>query len=397
MFNHLFKLSWNKKKQNFLIIVEVFASFIVLFAVFSLLISRYINYKQPMGFTYENVWSINIFPEDRGRNWGMSDSTSTFHEPIDQALSAFPEVKSYSYSNFNTPFSMGEGSTMVELSGNKQQTNFYITDDRYLNTLDMTLLEGRWYDKKDEGLKETPVVINKSLKEKLFKNENPIGKTLITGMNGEQKLKVVGVVSNFKDKGDFIAPDNGLFMRMNEKELKNSATILVKMQDGSSASVEARLQKTLSNAAKNTSIQIAHLNDQRITKNKTIIIPMIILFVICGFLIFNVGLGLFGILWYNINKRKSEIGLRRAIGATERKVSAQLIGEALIMATIAMIIAIFFAVQFPLLHVFDLDSGVYIGSILLSTGFIYLLVLICAFYPGKQASQIQPAVVLHEE
>jgi putative ABC transport system permease protein len=114
-------------------------------------------------------------------------------------------------------------------------------------------------------------------------------------------------------------------------------------------------------------------------------------------LIINVGLGLFGILWYNINKRRSEIGLRRAIGATGSGISTQMIGEALAMATIALFIGLFFTVQFPLLNVFDLPSGIYITAIALSAGFIYLLVILCALYPGSQAAKIYPAVALHED
>ncbi|WP_167516172.1 hypothetical protein [Mucilaginibacter metallidurans] len=47
MFKHLFKLIWNKKKQNFLLITEMLVSFLVLFAVFTLMMYYYNNYKKP--------------------------------------------------------------------------------------------------------------------------------------------------------------------------------------------------------------------------------------------------------------------------------------------------------------------------------------------------------------
>jgi putative ABC transport system permease protein len=102
-------------------------------------------------------------------------------------------------------------------------------------------------------------------------------------------------------------------------------------------------------------------------------------------------------LWYNINKRRGEIGLRRAVGASGRSVSAQLVSESLILATLSLIIGTFFEIQFPLLNVFDLPADVYITAIILSILFIYLLVFICSLYPGKQAAAIYPAVALHEE
>jgi len=114
MLKHLFKLTWNKKKQNFLIVLEVFISFIVLFAVFSLLIYQQRNHNKPMGFNYENVWVVNIFPEDRARNWGLSDSVNNYHESIKQEAHAFPEVQEASFCNFNTPFAMGQANAPVK-------------------------------------------------------------------------------------------------------------------------------------------------------------------------------------------------------------------------------------------------------------------------------------------
>jgi len=106
---------------------------------------------------------------------------------------------------------------------------------------------------------------------------------------------------------------------------------------------------------------------------------------------------LFGVLWYNINRRKSEIGLRRAVGASGNRISLQFITESLVIASIAVILGLFFAVQFPILKVFDVPSAVYVTAMVLSVLFIYVLVATCALYPGKQAATIYPAVALHED
>jgi putative ABC transport system permease protein len=139
------------------------------------------------------------------------------------------------------------------------------------------------------------------------------------------------------------------------------------------------------------------MDNKLASKNKLTLVPMIIASIVAGFLIINVALGLFGVLWYNINKRKGEIGLRRAVGASGRSISRQLVAEALVLSTLSLIIGCFFAFQFPLLNVFDLEAGTYMIAILLSAIFIYLLVLACSLYPGRQAAAIYPAIALHEE
>jgi putative ABC transport system permease protein len=50
-----------------------------------------------------------------------------------------------------------------------------------------------------------------------------------------------------------------------------------------------------------------------------------------------------------------------------------------------------------LLNVFDVPSAVYFIALLLSVLFIYILVVLCSLYPGRQAAAIHPAIALHEE
>ena len=118
---------------------------------------------------------------------------------------------------------------------------------------------------------------------------------------------------------------------------------------------------------------------------------------ICGFLVFNVALGLFGVVWYNTSKRRSEIGLRRALGATSSGISRHFVGETLMMATIAIGIGLFFAGQLPFLDLIELDGQIYAIAMLVAVLFIYTLVLICSIIPSQQAAQIHPAMALHEE
>src|SRR6202000_267926 len=136
------------------------------------------------------------------------------------------------------------------------------------------------------------------------------------------------------------------------------------------------LYKTLANYMKNSDVEIEHLTEKRRSSNYFTLVPIIVTLIVACFLVINVALGLFGVLWYNINKRRGEIGLRRAVGATGNAVSSQLIKESLILATLSLILGTFFAVQFPLLNVFDLAAGIYITALIMAIVFIYLLVFV---------------------
>jgi putative ABC transport system permease protein len=155
--------------------------------------------------------------------------------------------------------------------------------------------------------------------------------------------------------------------------------------------------KDLASIVPGWTMEVSALEKMRETQHKLTWIPMVALLIVGGFLIINVILGLFGVLWYNINRRYSEIGLRRATGATANMIQKQFLGEILVLATFGIIIGCFIAFQFPLLNVFNINSSTYFLAIIISTLSIYALTAFCAWYPSWQASKIKPAVALHEE
>jgi putative ABC transport system permease protein len=394
MFTHLFKLIWNKRKQNFLLMAEMLVSFLVIFAVGTLIVYYYRNYKKPMGFAYENVWVVSY---NNTLKTGNNDSLSLFYETLRRTLTSIPQVKDISFTSRNIPFT--QNSMQTGMSYNKQQfsgIDMYTVEDSYAAVLNMKVLEGRWFGKQDLAAKNRPIVINAGLKEKLFGNNTAVGK-LIGDRDDQNKKRVIGVVEDMKYYGDYSISGTGFYTRIDTASFHELGKILILVTPNADAAFEGHLYKTIAGYMKNANIEIEHLTSRRKDMNYFYLVPMIVLLIVAGFLIINVALGLFGVLWYNINKRRTEIGLRRAVGASRRSVSVQLVTEALILATLSLIIGSFFAIQFPLLNVFHLPAVVYITAQVFAIGFIYLLVLLCALYPGRQAAAIYPAVALHEE
>jgi putative ABC transport system permease protein len=373
-------------------ILEIFVSFIVLFAVFALIVFNVTNYNRPMGFDYEKVWSISF---NLGNN--ERDSIINYYGPVNNLLKSMPEIEESSWTGANFPFSNSNSNTDIEYNKIKIMSDFHRVGDDFQKVINASMAEGRWFGKQDNGLKNRPIVINQTLKDQLFKNESPIGKVVSSEFEKTGQV-VIGVVADFKDKGDFQRQEASYYRRIDTSGNRlGENSILIKLRSPQDATFEAKLQKELSKVVRGANIEIDYLAGMRKSKNSFTIIPLIIFLIVSGFLILNVSLGLFGILWYNINKRRSEIGLRRAVGATGVNISWYFMAEALVLTTLALIVGFFFAVQFPLLNVFDVSAGVYLTAIVFAALFIYILVLICSFYPGKQAAGIYPAVALHED
>jgi putative ABC transport system permease protein len=392
MISHLFKLIWNRKRSNMIMIIEIFFSFLVLFGVFTLVYFNLKNYLKPYGFEYENIWVAEI----NYTNMEQEERKALRNSFYDQ-LKNYPEIESYAITLGNLPFSFKEWNEDLIVDNQNIEVSYYAGDDQFAKTFNLKFTEGRWFDKTEDAANITPIVVNKLLAEKVAPNESALGKIIKGGRGSTEEFRVVGVIENFK-KGMIASEKESFFKRMNpyiENQLLYNSDFVMKVKPGSGAALEEKILKDLGSKLGIATISFDTMLNMKKQHFKVSLLPSIILFVIISFLIFNVALGLFGVLYQNINKRYSEIGLRRAIGATKKMIHFQFIGEVLVLSTFGIILGCAIAFQFPLLNFLNIESGLYILAIASAVVCIFLLAFICSFYPGKQASKIQPAEALH--
>jgi len=388
MLQHLFKLMWNKKRAHGLLIVEILASFLVLFGVASLIIYNVRNYQQPIGYNYENVWVITTTTNDPD-----SVKADMIQQLKERAL-AYPQVQAVSVSGFVTPMGMNQSNSDVAYEKASSLTDFITVDRDFAKTMDVRLAEGRFFDRSDEVADLQPVVINGALRDKLFGDKSPLGKVL---KQDRENMRVVGVVETFKQRGEY-QENTPALLRLGRKADRGwMGVLLVKVKPGTDATFEGQMIRDFGRMAKGWSMEVSYMEQQRKNQHNLVMVPVIIFLVISTFLLINVALGLFGILNLNIAKRREEIGLRRALGATASGVSGQFVGEIWVLTTFALLIGLILTGQFPLLNVFDLEAGIYVTAMGVATLVIYGIVTLCALYPSRQAATIQPALALHEE
>ncbi|MDF7811168.1 FtsX-like permease family protein [Hymenobacter sp. YC55] len=398
MIRHLFTLIWNRKRSNFLLIAEIVLSFFVLFVVSSMLVYNYYNYRQPLGYEYQNVWELNLDP---------GADTIAYRQKLQlvvQRLKASKGVVNVSKTNSNTPFSFSNmnGHLYYQHKQSPLIDNYDVEDD-FRDVLKLNVVEGRWFDRRDAASTRKPLVINSAMKNAMFPGEKAVGK-IFTDEKGTTEWQVVGVVDKYRASSDF-AEDVPVSFRRRPLEDEVAAksfsyeipVLLVRVQPGSGAVLEQQLIKEITNVTKTWSVTVSSLEQNRTAKLKVVVTPFLALGMVCGFLILNVTLGLFGVLWYNINQRKAEIGIRRALGATGNAIGSQFLGEMLVVTTLGVVVGLVLAMQFPLLGVFSVASTVYFQAMIVATLLIFSLTAICAWQPSRIAAAIQPAVSLREE
>ena len=60
MIGHLLKLAWRRKTSSALLLIELLASFAVVFVVATSLVYLAQCWRAPLGFEWRNVWSVEI-------------------------------------------------------------------------------------------------------------------------------------------------------------------------------------------------------------------------------------------------------------------------------------------------------------------------------------------------
>jgi putative ABC transport system permease protein len=388
MFSHLFKLIWKKKRSSFLLMLEIFFSFLVLFAVCSAGVYNWNNYSKPSGIEINDRWALTF--------WYNTDTNPNL-ELVRQRLKNYPEVQSFTYCSDNYPYSESQWGGSFYYEGEQFQIEPMQVDEQYQKAIGLKLNAGRWISPADTVGGQQPVLLTQELKEKVFKTENAVGKKLQAGKKPEDGIyKVIGVVSHYKYQSDFQGEQLLMFQMLKPFSKLDLNTVLLHLKPGTNADFEARLAKDMARIGKDWTVEIRHLDKLKHNKNLFTWIPLLIAFTVCGFLVLNVALGLFGVLFQNIQQRRGEIGVRRAMGATKVHILRHFIGETAMIATFSLVFGLFFAVQFPLLRIFDLPASVYVWGMVLAVLAIYFLVVLCAFLPSKQASDVFPASALRE-
>jgi putative ABC transport system permease protein len=398
MIKHLLKLVWNRKRANVLLVIEIFFSFLVLFAVVTLGVYYADNYRQPLGFSYENVWNIGVDMKLNTDDEWTPEMVETARQ-VYLALDGLDEVEAAAGAMYPPYYVMGGSGSVFVLNGRSVQYGFNEVTDDFKDVVGLTLIRGRWFEQADDALNWDPLVINQRLSQEIFGSEDPIGKSMRVD-EGERDRRVIGVISDFRQYGEYAGLDNYLFerKRLGDPAHRPPQRFVIKVRPGTTAVFEEKLNQRLQAAAREWSFDITPLTQLRETSLKLFLAPIFAVGLVAVFLMIMVALGLVGVLWQNVTQRTKEIGVRRAQGAAAGHIYFQVLGELLVITSVGLVIGVLVVVQFPLLDLIGfVSTTVYVYSLMISSAVIYLLTILCGLYPSWLATKIQPAEALHYE
>ena len=407
MMRHVFTLVWNRKRSTGLILVEILICFLVLCGLLSSAIYLGTQWSEPLGFEYENVWSADISGMDYSADGEQLAADRQAMSDLIRAAKSLPEVEAVAIST-NTPYSGSSWGDGTRIDGEPVHFLWTLASQDLPEVLRLKLLHGRWPDENDGALGYRPVVITRNFARDLFKTENPVGQDMpIYNDDGEltepeddaEIHRVVGVAETYRRRGAVEPTEYSMFLAVdfaNGESLPEE--MLIRVRSGTTAAFEERLVRTLQGIAPQWSYDTSLLEAKRRNLLWTYLGPMIMAAVVAVFLITMVGLGLVGVLWLSVTRRTSELGLRRAMGASGISVRRQVVGEIWALTAVAVAAGSVIFLQLPLFGAnFGVGWSIFLGGVILATLVIYAFVTVCGLYPAWLATRVQPATALQYE
>ena len=359
--------------------------------------------------TFRNLSTLDVGVRERGIVVASvlfgTDDYPVEHRPVryrilDRRVFTLPGVESAAVS-YTTPMGANAWKTDVEVDGRKGMAHGNRIGPRYFETLGTPLVAGRDFTEGDRTGSPLVAIVNRSFAEEYFDGQ-ALGRRFSepsdTGGPGDE-YEIVGVVADQKyDDLREANPHVFYVASAQQPELPLTRHYVVRSRASTAATMAAigaavrEFDPSLAvrYAVLDTQIAEGMLRERLMARLSTIFGGVALLLAIVG---------LYGVVSYTVASRRSEIGVRVALGASRPRILAMILGDvgrmlaAGIVAGAVLALLASRAVASLLYGLSPNDPLVLAvaAGVLLAGG------LVAAAVPAKRAAGIDPAVTLRSE
>lgn len=416
MLKHIITIIKNERKQNIglwieLLIVSVFLWFIVdnVYVTIN-------NYSKPLGFDTEHTYIMHLgHLNESSPRYAKDISTE---EGVDNMLTALerikqnPMIEAASISHNSSPH-IGSNSDR-SIFRDTLQTKRYsllrrVTPD-FFRVFKYESVNGN-SDELVQALERGEYVISEGIVQELFKeDESPIGEQLSFSLKDDKFT--VGAVSKTVRYDNFYNWNNYVAHTLSNNFLKHYPSVwvpfleyCVRVKPDEDYDFVNRFRKDMTQQLQIGNFylsDIKYIPDNKKAYQKDNVNDLKMKMYVVLFLLVNIFLGVTGIFWFRTQHRRSEIGLRIAIGDTPKQVLSKYFIEGLLLlsaTTIPSMIAMYVLYRNELLNLYlmDFTVGRFLIGFIITYALLGAMIVLGILIPARKAVKVAPAEALRDE
>ena len=277
----------------------------------------------------------------------------------------------------------------------------YYTDEHAINTMDIELIAGENFAPSDVIFRESSeqrlynkAIISQAFAEDFFEEnaENAVGKTVY--IEGDKPLQITGVVRRLQSPWMGNAGRDEYTMLIPNSSVTSGAMYLIRTEAGERDRLMSEVEETL--ASNNPNRIIRGLKSMDETREESYLVDSAmatILYVVIVTLVFITTMGIVGLAVFGINRRRKQIGTRRALGATQFQILRYFMVENFLVTGVGVTLGATLTIAFSiaLSSLFDMPTMAWYYTPL---GILVLLGIgqLAVLAPAAKAARIEPAI-----
>lgn len=391
------------RTRSILVTTEVAIAIVLLIGAGLLLKTLYLTMHESPGFNPRHLLIAAVsLPQARYTN------TTQWNEFFDQAitrLKSLPEVEDAAaalpapFTGSYVTWGFSRATTPTAKASQAPTADSYFVTTDYFRVMGIPLLRGRVFSNDDAASSaQKVIIISRSLERRYFGDEDPIGQSLrIYGPHSNFIAQVVGIAGDVKDKSmtDIIRPTI-YFPSSQQSWWVMCLLARTRIDDPSIAdSVRERIHQVDPDLPVQVRPIASFIAESEIGQRfRSLLLGV---FAIMAFILAT--LGVYSVLAYTVQRRTHEIGIRMALGASQRNILYLVICEGMRPVLIGLAVGIALAMMFSqilkafLYHVSGEDPFIFVTVCLI---FIAVALVAC-YVPARRAMDAEPIVALRHE
>ena len=385
--------------RSLLVIAELAVSMVLLVSAGLLTRTLWRLQHVDPGFQPENVLGFRIsvpqakYTEGRRR--------AELYQRIVERLAAIPGVESVGATN-DLPFSGSRTGTSFDIEGRTADpAHPFYADSRnvspdYLQTMRMRLLSGREFTSSDNRDAPGVAVVNEAFARKFFPSQNPIGQRV---KHHDRILEIVGVIGDIKFDSLTKAGSPELYIPYLQDDPPSWTFVAVRSRTDLPSLIRT-VRKAVNEVAPDEPIyDVETMNDRLSYALGPQKLSSLLLAIFAGLALVLASVGIYGAISYWATQRTHEMGIRMALGASQREVMQLVIGQTLRLLVIGLVGGMLAAMLTTrALAGFLYGVGSYDPLTFVLIAILLGGVAVCAGYiPARRATMVDPMVVLRDE